>query len=191
MPNAIASVRGLTDRAMFRLAPLRTDAADILHPLLFIFDTAKEVAQRYFPLLDVVPSWRTRRSSGVASREGFDAGIPDAGGAFRISRGGDPRPCRARVVLVPQSREPLADGTLHAVESPARSVLPRDDRHVPVPAARRDHDGNARPAGSRGARPVSGVRAVDRRSRCGGSRGPSPDRDDVEAVGEDDPVDGG
>src|SRR5207249_8529253 len=48
MPKAIARVLGLTDRAI-RLAPLRADAADILHPLLFIFDTAKQVGQRYFP----------------------------------------------------------------------------------------------------------------------------------------------
>src|SRR5438445_236136 len=44
MPKAIARVLGLTDRAI-RLAPLRADAADILHPLLFIFDTAKQVGQ--------------------------------------------------------------------------------------------------------------------------------------------------
>src|SRR5437899_2088196 len=54
MPKAIARVLGLTDRAI-RLAPLRADAADILHPLLFIFDTAKQVGQRYFPLGDVLP----------------------------------------------------------------------------------------------------------------------------------------
>src|SRR5437870_12064928 len=48
MPKAIARVLGLMDRAI-RLAPLRADAADILHPLLFIFDTAKQVGQRYFP----------------------------------------------------------------------------------------------------------------------------------------------
>ena len=48
MPKAIARVLGLTDRAI-RLAPLRADAADILHPLLFTFDTAKQVGQRYFP----------------------------------------------------------------------------------------------------------------------------------------------
>src|SRR5437879_252181 len=53
MPKAIARVLGLTDRAI-RLAPLRADAADILHPLLFIFDTAKQVGQRYFPLGDVL-----------------------------------------------------------------------------------------------------------------------------------------
>src|SRR5207245_9612845 len=54
MPKAIARVLGLTDRAI-RLAPLRADAADILHPLLFIFDTANQVGQRYFPLGDVLP----------------------------------------------------------------------------------------------------------------------------------------
>src|SRR5438876_690589 len=54
MPKAIARVLGLTDRAI-RLAPLRADAADILHPLLFIFDTAKQVGQRYFPLGDILP----------------------------------------------------------------------------------------------------------------------------------------
>src|SRR5437879_9648940 len=54
MPHAIASLLVLTDRAI-RLAPLRADAADILHPLLFIFDTAKQVGQRYFPLGDVLP----------------------------------------------------------------------------------------------------------------------------------------
>src|SRR2546428_8371516 len=54
MPKAIARVLGLTDRAI-RLAPLRADAADILHPLLFIFDTANQVGQRYFRLGDVLP----------------------------------------------------------------------------------------------------------------------------------------
>src|SRR5690349_24028055 len=48
----MASVRGLRDRAI-RLALLRIGAPDILHPLLFIFDTAKQVGQRYFPLVDV------------------------------------------------------------------------------------------------------------------------------------------
>src|SRR3989475_10839408 len=54
MPKAIARVLGLTDRAS-RLAPLTDDASDIPHPLLFIFDTAKQVGQRYFPPGDVLP----------------------------------------------------------------------------------------------------------------------------------------
>src|SRR5207245_7785323 len=54
MPKAIARVLGLTDRAI-RLAPLRADGAAILDPLLFIFDTGKQVGQRYCPPGDVLP----------------------------------------------------------------------------------------------------------------------------------------
>src|SRR2546426_6566979 len=161
MPKAIARVLGLTERAI-RLAPLRADAADILHPLLFIFDTAKQVGQRYFPprIRPVVGGGRGR-VPGSLPPERCDGPIRDTGSALRASRGVDPRPRWAGRLPVPQSREPLPDGTLHALEGSARSVLPRDDRDVPVPAARRHRVGNARTAGPHGARALSGMWAMD------------------------------
>src|SRR5438128_4837329 len=101
------------------------------------------------------------------------------------------QPRRTRFVPVPESREPLPEEAVRALQRPDRSVLPRDDRHLPVPADADHRGGNAPDPLAWRRDPLLGVRAAPRHPDRPGTRGPPPDRAHAEALRTRDRLRGG
>src|SRR2546429_1555955 len=101
------------------------------------------------------------------------------------------QPRRTRFVPVPESREPLPEEAVRAVQRPDRSLLPRDDRHLPVPADADHRGGNAPDPLAWRRDPLLGVRAAPRHPDRRGTRGPPPDRAHAEALRTRDRLRGG
>src|SRR2546426_824293 len=132
-----------------------------------------------------------RIPSESARTEGSVERLPDAGETVGSARTRHRQPRRTRLVPVPQSREPLPEGAIRAVQRPDRGVLPRDNRHLSVPADA-DHRGANAPDPFLPRRdPLPGVRTAPRHPDRRGTRGPPPDRAHAEAFRTGDRLRGG
>src|SRR2546422_4932786 len=131
-PKMIARVLGLIAFAIRLHHSYR--GSDILHPLLLIFDSRPPAVQRYIPPGVVRLPEEGRIPSESARPEGSVERLPDARETVGSARIRHRQPCRTRLVPVPQSRKPLPEGAVRAVQCPDRGVLPRDNRHLSVPA---------------------------------------------------------
>src|SRR2546422_7061136 len=116
-----------------------------------------------------------RIPSESARTEGSVERLPDARETVGCAGIRHRQPRRTRFVPVPQSREPLPEGPVRAVQRADRGVLPRDDCDLPVPADAEHRGGNAPDPLSQGRDPLPGVRTAPRHLYRRRTRGPPPD----------------
>src|SRR5713101_2683872 len=143
--------------------------------------SARSPSKRYIPPRVVRPPEEGRIPSESARPEGSVERLPDARETVGSAGIRHRQPRRFGFVPVPQPREPLPEGALRPVERPDRGILPRDDRHLPVPADADHRGGDAPDPVPQRSDPMPRMRTAPRHLDRRGTRRPPPDRAHAEA----------